>query len=235
VHGARDRLSRLIELAGEDAPERRRMLAVELCDLLLDWPESYPASTREPFEALLEKTMQMIDRQTRHALVWRIAERTDAPLEFLNEFYFDASDEVRHAILLRNAELQERAAFDAEPGDLESAADGARLVEAARTRPGEDFAHALTDIFGIGSHLAERIADDVSAEGLAIVAKGAHIGRAAFSAIALLTSGKATPDASAVRLSAFDVVPQAAAERMLAFWKMRHGVAPIAAHNTQAA
>jgi hypothetical protein len=122
--------------------------------------------------------------------------------------------------------LSERAAFDAEPSDLESAADGARLVEAARTRM-PHFAQALTEIMGIGAHLAERIAGDATAEGLAIVAKGAHIGRAAFSALALLTIEQPTPDASALRLGAFDHVPQAGAERLLAFWKMRH---PAQAH-----
>jgi hypothetical protein len=59
---ARARLNSLVELATENAPEKRRALAIELCDLLLAWPANYPATMREPFEALLEKTVRLIDR-----------------------------------------------------------------------------------------------------------------------------------------------------------------------------
>ena len=33
--------------------EGGRTLALELCVLLLDWPATYPANMREPFDALL--------------------------------------------------------------------------------------------------------------------------------------------------------------------------------------
>ena len=56
---AKDSLRHLIELAQREEPADRRTLAGALCDLLLDWPQNYPANMREPFEALLEKLPAM--------------------------------------------------------------------------------------------------------------------------------------------------------------------------------
>src|SRR5580698_765171 len=95
----RERLTRLVELATQNAPQTRRQLAAELCDLLLDWPANYPAAMREPFETLLEKTMRLIDRETRVALIARIAACQDAPPSLLREYFFDAPDDLRGVIL----------------------------------------------------------------------------------------------------------------------------------------
>ena len=76
---AKQRLTHLIELASTDAPETRRTLAVELCDLLIDWPPHYPAAMREPFEALLEKTVRIIDCETRRSLIAKLASREAKP------------------------------------------------------------------------------------------------------------------------------------------------------------
>ncbi len=217
---AREKLSRLIDLASREAPDDRRALAQELCDLLLDWPASYPDSMREPFEALLEKTLRVIDAQTRETLAWRVAERRDAPLSLLNEFYFGAGPDLRKAILMHNAYANGESAHDPEPADLESATLGASLVQAARTTPQEQLSSRLAALCGLDGEIASRILQDASGEGLAVLARGAHLGRAAFSALALLTGTAPDPER---KLRVFDTVPQAGAEALLKFWKSRNG------------
>lgn len=205
------RLNSLVELATENAPEKRRKLAVELCDLLLDWPKSYPAQMREPFEALLEKTVRLIDRDTRHALIARIANAPGVRREFLNEFFFDASPELRNAILERNAD-------SASAGDAFTT-DEHVLVKAARAMNGA-FADAFAQSLGVNAETAARIAQDNSAQSLAIAVKGAHLSRATFSALVLLVCpGK--PSEIDTRLAAFDAVADAPADAMLAYWRGR--------------
>lgn len=213
--GAREKLTRLIELASKDSVEDRRALARELCDLLLDWPANYPANMREPFEALLEKTLRVIDKDSCDALVKRIAESADAPLDLLNEFYFGAPDELRELILLRNAHANHEATHDPEPSDLDAASLGAQLVEVARTQARMEFGEALKALCGLNQTVVDRILLDATGESLAIVCKGAHLGRAAYSALAMLTGP------SEQRLAAFDAVPQAGAEHLLKFWQSR--------------
>jgi len=216
---ARENLSRLIELASRDSTDGRRALAHELCDLLLDWPDSYPESMREPFEALLEKTLRVIDAQTREALAWHIAEREKAPLWLLNEFYFGASADLRKAILMHNAYANGESAHDPEPADLESPTLGASLVQAARTAPQEQLPSRVAALCGLSREIVARILKDASGEGLAVLAKGAHLGRAAFSALAILTG---TAGDAERRLGIFDAVPQAGAEAMFRFWRSRN-------------
>ena len=64
----RERLSRLVELAAETDLAARRALVDGLADLLLDWPASYPVGMREPFEALLEKSLRNLEPASRAAL-----------------------------------------------------------------------------------------------------------------------------------------------------------------------
>jgi hypothetical protein len=204
----RERLSRLVELATGNTPEQRRRLATELCDLLLDWPANYPPAMREPFETLLEKTLRLIDRQTRGALLARIADAS--ALDFLNEFFFDAPPALRADILARNA------AADA-ADDAARPVDEAALVALLRARPRPEFAETLAAALDLTVEISARILDD--AEALALAAKGAHLSRAAFSALALLADGTCAPDETLNRLTAFETVPQVAAERMLGFWR----------------
>ncbi len=207
----RERLTSLVELATENAPEKRRMLAVELCDLLLDWPANYPAAMREPFETLLEKTVRLVDRDTRIALIARIASAPDTSLDFLNEFFFDAPGELRAAILTRNE--------DAPVRPVTRAIDEAALIAQARARPRDAFADALAAALDITVETAARILHDVSAEALAVAAKGAHMSRATFSTLALLTDGGAAPQETLARLAAFESVPQGGAENLMRFWR----------------
>lgn len=212
---ARDRLNRLIALASDNAPENRRMLAVELCELLLDWPEHYPATMREPFEALLEKTVRLIDEETRRVLVAKLAPHAETPLLLLNEFYFDAPADTRDAIVLRNALLQGRA-----PPQL-PATDEKQVVSAARSKSNGEFTAAFASMLGIETATAQRILEDRTGRALAIACKGAHLARATFSALALLTEAGTAPDETRERLSSFDSVPLTGAERLLDFWRHR--------------
>ncbi|HEY1836064.1 MAG TPA: DUF2336 domain-containing protein [Rhizomicrobium sp.] len=208
---ARARLNSLVELATQNAPEKRRELAVELCDLLLDWPSNYPAWIREPFEALLEKTVHLIDRDTRHALIARIAHAPGVTREFLNEFFFDASPELRGEILARNGDCESRSL----PGIEESA-----LVDAARRT--DDFTDSFASHFGVAREIAARIVSDASAQSLALASKGAHLSRATFSALVLLVCpGK--PSDIETRLAAFDTVDVGTAAAMLTYWRGRAG------------
>jgi Uncharacterised protein conserved in bacteria (DUF2336) len=211
----RERLTRLVELATQNAPEKRRMLATELCDLLLDWPENYPPAMREPFETLLEKTMRLIDREARHALIARIAAADHVTLDFLNEFFFEAPADLRQTILARNA------AATAPASEPCPAIDEADLIDGARREIVTTFAARFARVARIDIEIAERILRDASAASLAIAARGAHLSRAAFSAIALLADGARTPDETIARLAAYDGVSQDGAETMLRFWRMR--------------
>lgn len=206
---ARARLNSLVELATQNAPEKRRELAVELCDLLLDWPANYPPSMREPFEALLEKTMRLIDRDTRHTLIARIAGTSGVKREFLNEFFFDASPELRGEILARNSDCETHDAV---------AVDETEVVKAARM--GDEFNDAFAAALGIASETAARIVGDASAQSLALAIKGAHLSRATFSALVLLACpGK--PSDLETRLAAYDDADTHIASAMLTYWRGR--------------
>jgi len=212
---AKQRLSHLIELATTNAPENRRALAVELCDLLLDWPAHYPPAMREPFEALLEKIVRMIDADTRRALAEKLGAREETPLPLLNEFYFDAPSETRDAIVLRNALLADGAQPDV------PFADEKEIVAAARSKTNGEFTQAFAHMLGIERDTAERILLDHSGRSLAIACKGAHMNRATFSALAVLTEVAGGTADMRERLSSFDSVPLTAAERLLIHWRGR--------------
>lgn len=210
---AKQRLTHLIELATTDAPENRRALAVELCDLLIDWPAHYPAAMREPFEALLEKTVRNIDADTRRALIVKLAARHETPVTLLNEFYFDAPQDTRDAIVLRNALLDGATAATA------GHTDEAALVSAARAKPQDQFTQTFADLLGVARGTADNILHDHSGHALAVACKGAHLGRATFSALAVLSEAGMALDAARERLSSFDSVPLTGAERLLDFWR----------------
>jgi hypothetical protein len=215
---AKQRLIHLIELATTDAPENRRALAVELCDLLIDWPPHYPPAMREPFEALLEKTVRSIDADTRRTLIAKLATRHETPVTLLNEFYFDAPQDTRDAIVLRNALMDGAGAVAAGHTD-ESA-----LVSAARARPQDQFTQTFAEILGVAQGTADNILQDHTGHALAIACKGAHLGRATFSTLAVLSEAGLALEAARERLSSFDSVPLTGAERLLDFWRS-HGAA----------
>lgn len=210
---AKQRLTHLIELATRDVPENRRTLALELCDLLIDWPQHYPPAMREPFEALLEKTVRMIDVDTRRTLAEKLGARPETPLPMLNEFYFDAPAETRDAIVLRNALLE-----DGTQPEIPDA-DEKLIVAAARNTTNGEFTAAFAKMLGVEPGTAERILHDHSGRALAIACKGAHLTRATFSALALITEGGGGAVDTRERLSSFDSVPLTGAERLLDYWR----------------
>lgn len=210
---ARARLTQLVDLAGRDTPQDRARLVDELCALLLDWPADYPLSMRTHFDRLLEKAAEDVGAETRAMLATRFAAQPDAPVDLLNRLFFDAPDNVKPAILRRNALAHDAIA---EAGACKPADEGA-LVAAARAKAHDDltiqFAHAL----GIKSTLARRILDEASGDALAAACKGAHLKRTTFSALALLF---APPSAEKEqRLDAYDAVPQDGAESLMRFWR----------------
>jgi hypothetical protein len=199
---SRERLAHLLDLAASGAEGRAALLG-DLADLLLDWPEDYAQAMRGPFEALLEKTAREADAATRAALAGRLVGHSEFPVALLNEFFLDASGDVRARILKRNAALDE--------GQGEAfRADAPALVAAARKTMNGAFAETFAGALSLPHEIARRILAD--AECTAVACKGAGLDRAAYSAIALL---------SGAGLAAYDAVPQAAAARLTSFWQDR--------------
>jgi hypothetical protein len=211
----KERLSRLIDLAGETAPEKQRALAFELCELLTDWPKRYPHPMREPFEALLEKVFKRLDGTTRRVIAARLADQAGIALTLLNEIYFDIPLEARDSILKRNAESDEQIHAAVKP------ADEVKLIEAARRTRGHDFAEAFANFLGVAVSTAERILGDTTGNALAVACRGAGVKRATYSALALLivTELRINPGARFEHLAAFDHIPLAGAQRLLAHWR----------------
>jgi hypothetical protein len=212
---ARARLSRLIDLATQNAPEKQRALAFELCDLLLDWPVRYPPAMREPFEVLLEKVLRRLDGTTRRMIAARFAGRADAALPLLNALYLDVPAECRATILQRNAERGDGTVAAIE------ATDELPLLVAARTaKPGE-FAATLAHALQISPATARRMMIDWSGHALAVACKGAKVHRATYSALAVLTATEMKQDAGTryASLAAYDDIPLKGAERLLQYWR----------------
>lgn len=209
----KDRLTRLVGLAEENTPEKQRVLAFELCDLLFDWPERYPHAMREPFESLLEKVLGRLDGTTRRLISTRLASRPDTSLSLLNEFYFDLPPEARIAVLTRNDEP-----CDDEDREIEEI-DEAVLLTAARESARTDFASAFAHALQVSAGTADRILDDATGHALAIACKGARITRATYSGLALLELGTGAQELVLRRLSAFDEISATAARRVLRRWR----------------
>ena len=219
---AKERLTHLLALAGEGS--QRAALVGELSDLLLDWPRDCPDAMRAPVVALLEKTVREADDGTRAKLAARLGGHGELPLDLVNEFYLCAPKSVRREILMRNE-------LAGEADDVAPLPSAAFLVAAARDAGACDFTERFGYAFGIALRTVHAILSDVSGEALAVLCKGAHLDRASFSALALL-KGAGESDATA-RLSAFDTVPQRAAERLTRTWLLRH--APLEHSQTEAA
>jgi hypothetical protein len=219
----RERLNRLVELAAQTDLAARRVLVDGLADLLLDWPESYPAAMREPFEALLEKSLRDVDFRVRAALAERFVERADAPLHLLNLLVFDAAPEIKSAILMRNALRFERSPSAA------VIVDEAALLAAARASSADALANGLASRLHIPVETMTQIVADRSAWMLATLCKGAGFRRATFSAVAILAEASASQDESYRRLAAYDAVPQDGAAALLAFWRVPNQVPRSAA------
>jgi len=209
----RERLNRLVELAAETSIAARRELTNELADLLLDWPAAYPDTMREPFEALLEKSLTDIEPEARTLLAKRFAERESTPLSILNALIFDAPPETQVLILARNAD-----SAPAHAPELDSAEESALLSEIRQSQV-PAISRTLSLHFRIPAAIAERIVTDSSALSLVALCKGAALSRAAFSALAILARPFANDDERYRRLAAHDNVPDSAAHALLSFWR----------------
>jgi len=209
---ARERLTRLVDLAGESGVSARRELTDQLADLLLDWPSSYPAAMREPFEALLETALQDVEPAARTLLAERFVKHSRMPLTVLNLLIFDAPPEIRVKIVLQNAE----AFAHTTP---ECHIDGALLLFAARRARPDELAEILASRFGIKPEVAASILEDRSAHALAVLCKGAQLSRATYSAFAVLARPDAAGDEHYRRLATYDSVPDEGARALLVFWR----------------
>ncbi len=91
------------------------------------------------------------------------------------------------------------------------------LVETARN--GENLTAVLAESLRVHETLAQQILDDDSGAALATACKGAHIDRAAFSALALLTRPKRDRSHAFGVLDAFDNILESDAIRALRDWR----------------
>jgi hypothetical protein len=206
----KERLTHLLELAAKGGAARA-MLVHELADILLDWPPEYSESAKLPFEALLERALREVTRETRGALAVRFAQRGNAPVEILNELFFAANPAVKDDIIARNV-------GDVCQEDASPQFDEELLLELARSERSQ-LVPALACALGVLPPTAADILGDISGQSLAIACKGAHSGRATFSALAVLCDKTRAAEDSYLRLAAYDGVPLSAAERMLSSWR----------------
>jgi len=91
------------------------------------------------------------------------------------------------------------------------------LIDAARN--GDDFSEVLAKSLGIDARTALKILEDKSGGALAIACKGAHIDRAAFSALALLAHPRRERSHAFSLLDTFDQVATSDAAVMLRKWQ----------------
>jgi hypothetical protein len=159
-------------------------------------------------------TVREAGDDTRAKLAARLGGHGELPLHLVNEFFLCAPARVRREILTRNALSEEE---EAPTDDIPQAPDAAALIEAARHTNGAEFARKASAALGIAPCTLTAIVADESAEALAVLCKGAHFDRVAFSTLALLQSGGAGDPV--MRLMAYDTVPQRAADRLTHHWR----------------
>ncbi|MGD0190625.1 MAG: DUF2336 domain-containing protein [Rhizomicrobium sp.] len=224
---ARERLTQLIDLASGEAPGDWCGLARELADVLVDWPEDYPAHMRPSFALLLEKIASHLEAQTRTEIGERLAHIDTTPPALLNEFFFDCGREGRDMILARVAQSAGSAVDDA------PTVDEPMLVKAARDYPPDIFLHTFARLTGVPAATGTRAIGDGSGEGLAILCKGARVSRSTFSTIVLLTD--ASLGSAEHKLEAFDSVSDDSSATMVQFWRLQRGAAAIRTNGAEAA
>ncbi len=216
----RERLTRLVHLAGDPAAGSQEELTNEVADLLLNWPQNYPAAMREPFEALLEKAICDIEPDARALLAKRFAGR-NLPLSLLNALFLDATPEVKSEILSRNAASQ----TESPPRLIDERA----LLAAARAAEPDQLADVIAACFSVSGSIAAATLADTSAYNLATLCKGVCLSRAAYSALAVLTEPAASYGESYRRLTAYDAIPEAGARTLLRFWQSERPGKPVSA------
>jgi hypothetical protein len=227
---ARERLTHLVELASQSAPEKSRALALELCDLLLDWPEDYSPAMRVPFEALMEKVVRGLDPTTRKLVAARLASSTATPIDLLNGFFFDVPAELKQSILARNDVADSTPESGIRDNDAE-----AMLLDATRADGDSDFSNLLGKCFALDRAAAELVASDARA--FAIVCRGSLFARATYSSVSLLRFGAypVSAEVDYAHLDLFDDIPPNAASRMLQYWRSHSDVPAAAEVDMQAA
>jgi hypothetical protein len=212
----KERLSHLLELAAQGAGERTH-LAGEVAELLLDWPPSYPGAMRATFEALLEKIVGEMAPADCADIADRFAGRDDVPLPLFNAFFFSATSDMQDEILARNDTLEPVACL---PFDVDA------LLHAARVS--RHFTPALAEIVGLSEPVAAAMLADASGRGLAVLARGAGMARASFSALAILAGPVRSVAENFAMLAAYDRVPPNGARHLLRLWRSHAG--PLPAH-----
>ncbi|MGB8602235.1 MAG: hypothetical protein WCD42_08575 [Rhizomicrobium sp.] len=213
---ARDRLKRFLTLA-DQGPAQRAALAVDLVDFLVDWPAECPLAMRPPVLALLDMTLQEADGILRKRLAARLATLDDLPLGLANEIFHCAPDGLRQVLLRRNED---------EGGRVQplAAYDPLMLLGTVRDADRDSLAHRLVGAMHVPLSTAVGILGDESGLSLAVLCKGTRLGRAFYSALAVLAF-QGLPG-GLIRLGAYDRVSQRAADNLTACWQLQNRQSP---------
>jgi uncharacterized protein (DUF2336 family) len=191
------------------------------------------------------------------ALHAAVVNRSQLPIDLLNEMYFVVESQLRSKILERNAEVDpveldaalaagrnRLAANDgALPPDYQGAERDVRslvarkaltpkaLASMLRNRESTRFMVALAELAGIDFHTARLILERRELDALAIVCKAADFERSLFLTFAVLVLDR---DADAMGRAKeygelYGALPKESAQRTLRFWKMRRQTPDLAA------
>ena len=160
MNQARNKLERLVELAGENSSERRRELLREITDVFLESPDSYNVTESQYFGEIMGKVAYDLERSVREELAAKLAAEAAAPPELIRRL---AGDEISVAqpVIVQSPVLAE-----------------SDLIEIAKQKSQEHL-YAITKRDDIGEQLSEVLVDkgdDRVVEGL-VMNQTAKIGR----------------------------------------------------------
>jgi len=243
------------------AISRRETVSTAVSEAILERADD------ETLGVLISNDGASLSRQAHEAVVDRaganpalhaaVVNRSQLPIDLLNEMYFVVESQLRAKILERNAEVDPAeldaalaagrnrlAASDgALPPDYDAAERDVRslvarkaltpkaLASMLRNRESTRFMVALAELAGIDFHTARLILERRELDALAIVCKAADFERSLFLTFAVLVLDR---DADAMGRAKeygelYAALPKESAQRTLRFWRMRRQATDMAA------
>lgn len=189
----KDRLKHVLQVAAGGKIAHAE-LARELAGVLSEWPAELSENARQPFEALLEKSLSQTDETTRDFVAAQLSGHIAPP-------FFER--------LFGNAPVK---------GPVQDTDDEQSLVNLARAGS-EQFLFVFANTFRLSPEISHAILRDGSGKSLAVLCKGARARRATYSALAVLASRVRPAGRWEEKLVLYDEVPRESAEVQLATWR----------------
>lgn len=205
---ATERLRRFLILADQGAP-LRSALAEDLADFLVNWPAECPGKMHGPVMALFDMALAEAGEYELRRLAKVLVPVPELPLSALARIFALTIPAEQRRILNYCAhgpvEAPPKVVFHPD-----------KLIAAARTGRG-NFAPELAVWLQISPALAADILRDEAAISLAVLCKGALLGKARFSALSLILFQDLPSDPA--RLAVYDEIPSGAAMRLVGVWQ----------------